>query len=236
MSPSPARMALALSITAFSPEPHTLLMVSAPTSTGRPPATAAWRAGACPSPAWITLPMITSLTPAASIPARLTAARIATPPSCGAGTLLSAPWNLPIGVRAAPKITTSFGFRDIKDPLPQPKALPLQYASHVGTGHLGHPARGVFHPAVVLDPSRLAGRRHLAPFVDPGRDHGPVILVQRLVLVLGRIAFPVQHSAQRQARADDRFRRGPAERQPGDGENQARQVEQVDHILRPSRW
>ena len=38
---------------------------------------------------------------AGSSPARSTAARIATPPSSTAGTVLSAPPNLPIGVRAA---------------------------------------------------------------------------------------------------------------------------------------
>ncbi len=40
-------------------------------------------------------------TVAGSSPARSTAARIATPPSAVAGTVLSAPPNLPIGVRAA---------------------------------------------------------------------------------------------------------------------------------------
>ena len=40
-------------------------------------------------------------------PARSTAARIATPPSSVAGTVLSAPPNLPIGVRAALTMKTS---------------------------------------------------------------------------------------------------------------------------------
>ena len=46
-------------------------------------------------------------TVAGSRPARSTAARIATPPSSVAGTALSAPPNLPIGVRAALTMKTS---------------------------------------------------------------------------------------------------------------------------------
>ena len=61
-SASPARIADAPSITAFRPEPQTLLMVMAPTLSGRPAFSAAWRAGAWPTPAWSTLPMIASST------------------------------------------------------------------------------------------------------------------------------------------------------------------------------
>ncbi len=87
---------------ALSPEPQTRLIVVAEVVSGRPPASAAWRAGAWPTPAWRTWPIRTSSTgvPWGS-PARSTAARIATPPSSTAGTLESAPPKRPIGVRAA---------------------------------------------------------------------------------------------------------------------------------------
>ena len=51
MSASPARMAWLACITAFIPDPHTLLMVVALTVTGSPAARAACRAGAWPAPA-----------------------------------------------------------------------------------------------------------------------------------------------------------------------------------------
>ena len=57
---SPARIAWSASITAFSPEPHTLLIVSAAIVSGKPAYSAACRAGAWPKPAANTLPMITS--------------------------------------------------------------------------------------------------------------------------------------------------------------------------------
>ena len=50
-SMSPVAMPWAASITAFSPEPHTLLIVSAATVSGSPPRSAACRAGAWPRPA-----------------------------------------------------------------------------------------------------------------------------------------------------------------------------------------
>ncbi len=43
---SPARTACAASMTALSPDPHTLFTVSAGIVAGSPPFTAAWRAGA----------------------------------------------------------------------------------------------------------------------------------------------------------------------------------------------
>ena len=61
MSESPSRIACAASITAFSPEPQTLLMVIAGTLTGRPALMTAWRAGFWPTPAVRTWPRITSL-------------------------------------------------------------------------------------------------------------------------------------------------------------------------------
>ena len=59
---SPHWIAWAASITAFMPEPQTLLTVVAPTETGSPAPMAAWRATFCPRPAPTTLPRITSST------------------------------------------------------------------------------------------------------------------------------------------------------------------------------
>src|SRR6059036_2300592 len=50
-SAEPARIMSDANITACSPEPHTLLTVTAPTRSGRPANSAAWRAGFCPRPA-----------------------------------------------------------------------------------------------------------------------------------------------------------------------------------------
>ena len=47
------------------------------------------------------------------MPARSTAALSATAPNCGAGMPLKAPWNLPMGVRAALRMTTSLGWWDM---------------------------------------------------------------------------------------------------------------------------
>jgi hypothetical protein len=108
-SSSPARTAWAASMTAFRPEPQTLLIVVAPTDSGSPAKMAAWRAGFCPSPAETTLPMITSSIAAGSwMPARSTAAFTTRAPSWGAGRLLRPPWNRPMGVRTALRITASF--------------------------------------------------------------------------------------------------------------------------------
>src|SRR5262245_35446756 len=92
-------------MTAFMPEPHILLTVVAATPLGKPAASAAWRAGACPSPAGSTQPIKTSLTCAASTPARCSAALMAALPSCGALSAAKLPWNAPIGVRAMPTMT-----------------------------------------------------------------------------------------------------------------------------------
>src|SRR5688572_10677112 len=104
-SMSPVAIAWAASITAFSPDPHTLLMVSAATWSESPPRSAACRAGACPSPADTTLPMMHSSTIAGSMPARRTASRTTRAPSCGAVKSFRAPRNLPVGVRAAERMT-----------------------------------------------------------------------------------------------------------------------------------
>ena len=104
-SASPALIACAASMTDLSPEPHTLLIVTALTVAGMPDLSSACRAGACPTPPWMTLPMMTSWTSSAGTPARSSAARMATAPSSGAVSGASAPRNLPIGVRAAATMT-----------------------------------------------------------------------------------------------------------------------------------
>src|SRR5262249_36514201 len=95
------------SITALSPEPHILLMVVHGTPAGTPAPSAACRAGACPSPAGSTHPMITSEISAGLTPAAPMAARAAAAPSCGAVSGGSAPWKAPIGVRLAATTYTS---------------------------------------------------------------------------------------------------------------------------------
>src|SRR5438552_7468678 len=107
MSMSPARMPWSASITAFRPEPHTLLIVSAATWSGRPPFSAACRAGFWPRPADTTLPMMHSSTISGSMPARRTASATASAPSCGAVNDFSAPRNFPVGVRTADTMTDS---------------------------------------------------------------------------------------------------------------------------------
>ena len=72
-------------MTAFIPEPHILLSVVAGTLSGSPARNPAWRAGAWPWPAGSTQPIISSSTSSAGRPARSSAARMATPPSSGAG-------------------------------------------------------------------------------------------------------------------------------------------------------
>src|SRR5258707_7492277 len=106
-SMSPARIAWSAIITAFRPEPQTLLMVSAATCSGRPPLSAACRAGFCPSPAETTLPMMHSSTICGSMPARRTASATARAPSWVAVNPFSAPRNFPVGVRTADTMTDS---------------------------------------------------------------------------------------------------------------------------------
>ncbi len=104
---SPARMPLAASITARMPEPQTLWSVTHGTESGMPAPSDAWRAGACPIPAWSTFPKITASTSPAATPAAASAARIAVDPSCGAVIGDSEPRNEPIGVLDAERMTTS---------------------------------------------------------------------------------------------------------------------------------
>ncbi len=107
ISLSPSRMACAASITAFSPEPQTLLIVIAGTADGSPDLMTAWRAGFCPVPACSTWPRITSPICSPLRPERSSSALITIAPSSDAGVLASVPPNLPTAVRAAATMTMS---------------------------------------------------------------------------------------------------------------------------------
>src|SRR3989440_8854229 len=74
-SADPARIMSDANMTVWSPDPHTLFTVTAPTRSGRPPKSAACRAGFWPRPAAITLPMSTSSMSAGTRPDRFTASR-----------------------------------------------------------------------------------------------------------------------------------------------------------------
>src|SRR5665647_2196963 len=92
---------------ALVPEAQTLLIAVAAIF-GKPAYLAACVAGAWPAFADNTLPINTSCTSSGSIPARSTAALIAIAPRCVAETDERDPPKLPIGVRAAEMIYTSF--------------------------------------------------------------------------------------------------------------------------------
>src|SRR6267378_4066079 len=98
-----------------------------------PAATAAWRAGFCPSPAARIWPMITSETSLGSTFARRSASMIATSPSLCAGRLASPPLNAPTGVRAALAITISV----IKESPRWGDAYRDKSSQHVGLGPRG---------------------------------------------------------------------------------------------------
>ena len=106
MPTSPDLTIWAPRITAIMPEAHILLTVRADELSGTPLYIPACRAGACPSPAPSTLPMIVYSAHPESSPVLSSAPRIAAAPSFGAGTDDRLPPSLPIGVRAAPTITT----------------------------------------------------------------------------------------------------------------------------------
>src|SRR5262249_39264228 len=91
--------------TAFKPEPQTLLTVIAATRWGSPPRSPAWRAGFWPRPACTTLPMMISSTCWGSIPARRTASATTLAPSSVADKGARPPWNFPMGLRTALKMT-----------------------------------------------------------------------------------------------------------------------------------
>src|SRR5688500_20347019 len=94
-------------ITAFIPDPHTLLMVVQPAEVGICAPMAGCRAGAWPRPAGSTQPMITSSTWSGATPACSSAPPMAAAPRIGVGAPVNWPRKEPIGVRLAPTMTTS---------------------------------------------------------------------------------------------------------------------------------
>src|SRR5216117_917758 len=92
-------------MTAFMPEPQTLLMVVQGSEVGKPAASTAWRAGALPTPAGSTQPRIASLKSSPFTADCSTAAAIAAAASCGEVNDLNWPWKAPIGVRLAAAMT-----------------------------------------------------------------------------------------------------------------------------------
>lgn len=77
-------------------------------SGGHPAPRTTWRAGAWPTPAEMTWPMNASSMSVGWIPARDMAALAAAVPSWGAVREARPPWNFPMGVRAAERMTTSW--------------------------------------------------------------------------------------------------------------------------------
>ncbi len=105
MSAEPALIISAACITAFMPDPQSLLIVTAPVLSGMPAKRIAWRAGPCFKPAGSTQPIMTSSTSCACSPARETASLITAAPNSGAVFVASEPWKPPIAVRAPLRIT-----------------------------------------------------------------------------------------------------------------------------------
>src|SRR5258706_6880149 len=105
-STPPSMISCAAETIAWAPEPHTRLTVRAGTVTGRPPRTAAWRAGFILVPACTTLPITTVPICSGASLARAKAARIALAPSSGAATSFKLPPNVPMAVRTGSARTT----------------------------------------------------------------------------------------------------------------------------------
>src|SRR3954469_15579311 len=167
-SMSPTRMPWSASMTAFNPDPQTLLIVSAATRSGSPPWSAACRAGFCPWPAETTLPMMHSSTMPGSIPARRTASATTSAPSCVAVKPFSAPRNLPVGVRTADTMTDSrTADLDALDGVGAQQCLET-FQDHGGrTHHLARPL-----DAVGLDQQHLALELHARDALDRRTDRG----------------------------------------------------------------
>ena len=104
---SPLRISSAARLTALSEDAQTLFTVSAGTLVGRPALMAAWRAGICPMPAVMTVPMMTWSTSAPSTRLRLRTSLMTEAPNSGAVIVERPPPSLPNGVRAAATRTTS---------------------------------------------------------------------------------------------------------------------------------
>src|SRR5580704_68694 len=109
-------------------EPHILFTVVAGVLKGMPAPKAAWRAGACPSPADRTHPMMTSSMSPAGILESASAALRAAAPSCGPVRPASAPRKAPTGVRRADRMTTGSELIAI----PQIDAIRLKYSPRAG--------------------------------------------------------------------------------------------------------
>src|SRR5258706_5147179 len=88
------------------PEPHTLLSVEHAVVASNPAPSIAWRAGAWPSAAGSTHPMIASLMSSGIRPDSATTALIAAAASCGADRETNCPFSAPIVVRLAATMTT----------------------------------------------------------------------------------------------------------------------------------
>ena len=93
-------------MTAFMPDPHTLLIVEQGIETGIPARMEACLAGACPRPAANTQPIMTSSISLGAHVALSIADLMAIEPRSVARKLEKTPSRSPIGVRAEPTITT----------------------------------------------------------------------------------------------------------------------------------
>ncbi len=104
-------------MTAFRPEPQTLLSVNEPTVTGTPAYIAACLARFCPSPAEMTFPRMTSSTSPPFRLLRLMASLTTVSPSLAAETRTRLLPNFPMGVLQAERIT---GFAMVYEWAPPP--------------------------------------------------------------------------------------------------------------------
>ena len=89
------------------PDAHALLIVCAGTESGTPARMPTCRAGLGPDPAWRPCPISTSSMVSGRMPARAIAAIAAAAPRSAGWMFLRDPPYRPIGVRAAPTMTTS---------------------------------------------------------------------------------------------------------------------------------
>src|SRR3972149_7406500 len=170
-SNSSVATAWAASITAFSPEPHILLIVIAPAETGIPAKMPACRAGACPTPAGRTFPMMTCSPSSLPTPLRDTASAMAIAPSFGAGMSANEPRKLPAAVLAAPVMTASFislsFFSDLVTGDPCLRGLPLSYARDL------RPLAAIPLTGDIPDSSPGCGRGVSPPIRSIGRSEEP---------------------------------------------------------------
>src|ERR1017187_9469736 len=173
-------------MTAFRPEPQTLLTVTAPTESGRPAKMADWRAGFWPRPAPIKLPMITSSILFPAMPVRSTRALTQAAPSSGAGTAARAPFMAPIGVRKPATINDrSLMSRFLSD------AFDVQLFELAGVDDAG----GACHQ--VGSSGRLGEGDAIADIGQPGVEHHQAVDAQRDAAVRrGAVAQGAQQEAE----------------------------------------